>query len=395
MAVAVLRQVRGVPAARLRQPAVSHSYPAAIRRVPKPGQRRATPITVAAAAAGVVCTSAAASPSPSSSSQPSSLERFADFATMLFPVWALISGCTAFFHPAALNWITTQQFEWGVGVLMLAMGLSLTKEDFRKCASNPTPILLGFLCQYTILPFLAVVISRLMNLPPAFATGLILLGCCPGGQASNVATFVAHGDVALSVLMTAASTVAATVMTPTLTSLLAGAYIPVDGMALFMSTVQLVLLPTVLGLLLNEWFKKQVDVIRPLMPLLALALTVVLCAVPVAQVADVLRASGLSACVPVILLHSCGYMLGYMLPRTLGFNEKTARTVSIETGMQSAAMGYALSTKHFADVLVAVPSSVSIVFMVWIGAALAVVWRMMPIKDSIPSAGQGAAQKPA
>lgn len=300
---------------------------------------------------------------------------------MLFPVWALISGCTAFFQPASLNWMTTQQFEWGVGLLMLAMGLSLTKEDFKKCAANPVPILLGFVCQYSVLPLLAVAISKLMHLPAAFATGLILLGCCPGGQASNVATFVAHGDVALSVLMTAASTVAATVMTPTLTSLLAGAYIPVDGWALFKSTVQLVLLPTVLGLLANEYFKKQVDVVRPAMPLVALALTVILCAVPVAQVADVLRASGLAACGPVLLLHFFGYLLGYLLPRLLGFNEKTSRTVSIETGMQSAAMGYALSTKHFADILVAVPSSVSILVMVWIGAALAVVWRMMPIKD--------------
>ncbi|EFN55282.1 hypothetical protein CHLNCDRAFT_134211 [Chlorella variabilis] len=261
------------------------------------------------------------------------------------------------------------------------MGLSLTKEDFQKCAANPVPILLGFICQYSILPLLAVLISRVMNLPAAFATGLILLGCCPGGQASNVATYVANGDVALSVLMTAASTVAASVMTPTLTSLLAGAYIPVDALALFKSTVQLVLLPTVLGLLANEFFKKQVDVVRPLMPLLALALTVILCAVPVAQVADVLRASGLAACTPVILLHSFGYLLGYLLPRLLGFNEKTSRTVSLETGLQSAALGYTLSTKHFADVLVAVPSSVSIVFMVWLGAALAVVWRLIPLKD--------------
>jgi hypothetical protein len=156
-------------------------------------RQRRTP--VAAAAGGA----AAVPPAP----QKSKLEQIADVATMLFPVWALISGCTAFFRPASLNWMTTQQFEWGVGLLMLAMGLSLTKEDFRKCAANPVPILLGFVCQYSVLPLLAVAISKLMHLPAAFATGLILLGCCPGGQASNVATFVAHGDVALSVLMTA------------------------------------------------------------------------------------------------------------------------------------------------------------------------------------------------
>ena len=216
---------------------------------------------------------------------------------------------------------------------MLAMGLSLSTDDFRRCAANPVPILLGFFCQYSILPLLAYTISRVGNLTPAFATGLILLGACPGGQASNVATFVARGDVALSVLMTTASTIAAAVMTPLLATLLAGQFIPVDAWGLAESTARLVLLPTVLGVALNELFPKAVAKIRPVMPLLALALTVVLCAVPVAQVAEVLRASGMAAVGPVVLLHGCGYLLGYVLPRVLGFNERTSRTVSIETGM--------------------------------------------------------------
>lgn len=231
------------------------------------------------------------------------------------------------------------------------------------------------------MPMLAVVISKLLSLQPEFATGLIILGCCPGGQASNVATYVARGNVALSVLMTTASTIAAAVMTPLLASLLAGQFIPVDFWALAESTAKLVLLPTVLGVALNELFPKQVDVIREAMPLLALFLTVVLCAVPVAQVQTVLQARGVGMIVPVMALHAFGYLLGYTMPRVLGFKESTARTVSIETGMQSAAMAYALSTKHFADILVAVPASVSIVVMVWMGAALAAVWRTMPVNE--------------
>jgi BASS family bile acid:Na+ symporter len=237
---------------------------------------------------------------------------------------ALISGGLAFFHPPSLSWVTARQFEQGVGLLMLAMGLSLSTEDFRKCAANPVPILLGFVCQYSVLPALAFVIARALHLSPALSTGLILLGCCPGGQASNVATYVvrscmlvpgvalsvrsaaarritlpdpptappasqARGDVALSVLMTAFSTVAAVVMTPALTSALAGQFIPVDFWALAGSTVRLVLLPTLAGVALNELLPRPVAAVRPAMPLLALALTVVLCAVPVAQVADVLR----------------------------------------------------------------------------------------------------------
>ena len=300
---------------------------------------------------------------------------------MLFPVWALISAAIAFFNPPSLNWMTNTQFEQGVGLLMLSMGLSLSMEDFKKCASNPIPILLGFVCQYSVLPLLAFFISKVGNLSPAFATGLIVLGACPGGQASNVATFVARGDVALSVLMTTASTVAAAVMTPLLAGLLAGQFIPVDAWGLAESTARLVLLPTILGVGINELFPKAVAKIRPVMPLLALFLTVVLCAVPVAQVADVLRSSGMAAVGPVVLLHGFGYFLGYLLPRLLKFNERTARTVSIETGMQSAALAFTLSVRHFSDIMVAVPASVSIVVMVWMGAALAAVWRTMPPKD--------------
>lgn len=298
---------------------------------------------------------------------------------MLFPVWALISGALAFYHPSTLNWITGPKFEQGVQLLMLAMGLSLSSEDFRKCAANPVPILMGFVCQFSIMPLLGLLISRVLNLNPAFSVGLILLGCCPGGQASNVATYVANGDVALSVLMTTASTLAASVMTPTLTSALAGAFIPVNAWDLARSTVSLVLIPTLAGVVLNELFHKQIDRIRPTLPLLALALTVVLCAVPVATVVDVLKSHGLAACLPVTLLHGFGYLFGYLMPRFFGFQERVARTVSIETGMQSAAMGFALSRAHFSDVLVAVPSAVSIVFMVWMGAALAVAWRMVPV----------------
>eukprot|EP00890_Picochlorum_soloecismus_P004979 jgi/Picsp_1/5482/NSC_02841-R1_bile acid na+ symporter family protein len=304
--------------------------------------------------------------------QMTALEKIADIGMLMFPIWALISASTAFFFPSTLNWMTTTQFEQGVGLLMLSMGLSMTVEDVKKCASAPIPIFLGFICQYSILPLLALSISHLLHLKPAFATGLIVLGCCPGGQASNVATFIANGDVALSVLMTTVSTIAASFMTPLLATLLAGQFIPVNAWALAESTMRLVLLPTCIGIAARELFPSVVEKIRPGMPLVALVLTVILCAVPVAQT------NGLSMLGPVVALHGFGYLLGYMLPKVLGFPERTARTVSIETGMQSAAMGYALTTKHFSDILVAVPSAVSVCVMVWIGAALAAAWRMSP-----------------
>lgn len=147
----------------------------------------------------------------------------------------------------------------------------------------------GFAVQYSVMPTLGYLVSRVLGLSPAFSVGLILLGSCPGGQASNLATYVANGDVALSVLMTAASTLCATFMTPLLCSVLAGQLVPVNAWSLAKSTIQLVFLPTVLGVIINEIAPKPVDVIRPIMPMLSLAITIFLCAVPVAQVAPILR----------------------------------------------------------------------------------------------------------
>ena len=186
----------------------------------------------------------------------------------------------------------------------------------------------------------------------------------------------------MSVLMTTVSTMGAAVMTPLLSTALAGRYVPIDGVGLALSTVQLVLIPTILGLMLNEYARKQVDVIRPIMPFVALFLTVVLCAVPVAQVQPLLAVSGAAVILPVVMLHGFGYLLGYLLPKVaFRMDERTSRTVSIETGMQSAALAYGLSVKHFAsDAMVAVPASVSIVIMVWMGAALAAFWRMRGVE---------------
>jgi len=238
----------------------------------------------------------------------------------------------------------------------------------------------GYLAQYIVKPLLGALIARTLNLSPPLAVGLILVSCCPGGQASNVATYIANGDVALSVLMTTASTLGAIVMTPLLTKVLAGTLVPVDAAGLALSTFQVVLVPTLLGVLANECFPKVVKKLRAFLPLVGVALTTLLCASPCAQVSGILKQQGLDLCLPVALLHAAAFSLGYFLSKALGFSEKTARTVSIETGMQSAALGFLLAQAHFSDPLVAVPSAVSVVFMALGGSGLAVFWRGRPAK---------------
>jgi bile acid:Na+ symporter, BASS family len=161
----------------------------------------------------------------------------------------------------------------------------------------------------------------------------------------------------------------------------AGTLVPVDAMALAKDVFNVVLVPTVAGVALNELCNPIVRKIKPLLPLIGVLITTMLCASPVGQVSAVLRSNGLQLCIPVALLHAFAFVLGYVVCKLLKFNEKTARTVSIETGMQSAALGFLLAQQHFADPLVAVPSAVSVVFMAMGGSGLAVFWRGRPVKD--------------
>nr|XP_010914978.1 probable sodium/metabolite cotransporter BASS2, chloroplastic isoform X3 [Elaeis guineensis] len=222
-----------------------------------------------------------------------------------------------------------------------------------------------------------------LKLSAPLATGLILVSCCPGGQASNVATYISKGNVALSVLMTTCSTIGAIVMTPLLTKLLAGQLVPVDAAGLAISTFQVVLVPTIVGVLSHEYFPKFTERIITLTPLIGVILTTLLCASPIGQVSEVLKAQGAQLIIPVALLHAAAFALGYWFARLSSFGESTSRTISIECGMQSSALGFLLAQKHFTNPLVAVPSAVSVVCMALGGSALAVFWRnrSIPLDD--------------
>nr|CAD1823915.1 unnamed protein product [Ananas comosus var. bracteatus] len=313
----------------------------------------------------------------------SQYEKIVELLTTLFPVWVILGTIIGIYKPSAVTWLETDLFTVGLGFLMLSMGLTLTFEDFRRCMRNPWTVGVGFLAQYMIKPMLGFVIAMSLKLSAPLATGLILVSCCPGGQASNVATYISKGNVALSVLMTTCSTIGAIVMTPLLTKLLAGQLVPVDAAGLAISTFQVVLVPTIVGglniLIVARIFPKFTERIITLTPLIGVILTTLLCASPIGQVSEVLKAQGAQLIVPVALLHAAAFALGYWLSRFSSFGESTSRTISIECGMQSSALGFLLAQKHFTNPLVAVPSAVSVVCMALGGSALAVFWRNRPI----------------
>lgn len=305
-------------------------------------------------------------------------ERVIETLTTLFPVWVILGTIIGIYKPAAVTWLETDLFTLGLGFLMLSMGLTLTFDDFKRCLRNPWTVGVGFLAQYLIKPMLGFVIAMTLKLSAPLATGLILVSCCPGGQASNVATYISKGNVALSVLMTTCSTIGAIVMTPLLTKLLAGQIVPVDATGLAISTFQVVLVPTIVGVLANEFFPKFTSKIVTLTPLIGVILTTLLCASPIGQVSDVLKAQGAQLILPVAALHVAAFAIGYWVSK-ISFGESTSRTISIECGMQSSALGFLLAQKHFTNPLVAVPSAVSVVCMALGGSGLAVFWRNRPI----------------
>lgn len=300
----------------------------------------------------------------------------------LFPLWVLTGSGLALFFPAWFTWFDSTMIVWGLALIMLGMGITLGFDDFRRVARLPRAVVIGVLAQFLIMPFLGWGIALGMALEPALAVGLILLACCPGGTASNVVSYIARADVALSVLMTMCSTFAAVVMTPLLTKWLAGAYVEVDAWRLLLGTLQVVVVPVMVGVLLNRYTPRVVRFVNPVAPLVAVILIMLICASIIGSNAQTVRDSALVLFTAVALLHIGGFALGYLLARLLKLPELASRTVSIEVGMQNSGLGAVLARTTFPDLVLApVPSAISASFHSIIGSALAAWWRLHPPRD--------------
>ena len=211
--------------------------------------------------------------------------------------------------------------------------------------------------------------------------GMVLIGSINGGQASNLCTYIAKGDVALSVLMTTCTTIGAIFMTPLLCKLLLGAIVPVDAVGVAISTIQVVLVPIILGMGLNYKFPKSVKEVEPFAPVVGVVSTCVLVGSAVAQCSAPIKAAGASLQLACAALHILGGLVAYFACKPLGYNEQTARTFAIETSMKSSAFGFLLACLHFESFLVRVPAAVSVVWMALTGSILAVAFRAMPVKE--------------
>jgi len=293
-----------------------------------------------------------------------------------FPAWVLTAALLALWQPSLFTWFSGPWIVWGLAVVMLGMGITLDVRDFASVLRMPRTVALGFAAQYTIMPLLGWSVAKMLALPPPFAVGLILVACCPGGTASNVVTYLARANVALSVVMTMCSTLAAVIMTPLLTGWLAGAYVPVDALGIFITTAQVVLAPLLLGLLLHHKAPRLTEFMLPVGPIISVLLISLIVASIIGQNANAIFNHGPQLLLAVTLLHSGGFVLGYALARVMGCDLATARTVSIEVGMQNSGLGAVLAKTRFAaEPLTAVPSALSSVCHSLLGSLLAAWWR--------------------
>jgi len=258
---------------------------------------------------------------------------------------------------------------------MLGMGITLQWEDFARVAKIPGRVLLGVVLQYTVMPFLGFTLGYLFSLPKEYAVGLCLVSCCPGGTASNVICYIANLDVALSVTMTTVSTLLAVIMTPTLTSVLVGNRLYVDTFGLFLSTVQVIIIPVVLGLGLRRWLPDLTKKILPVMPVIAVLMIVMIVASIIGAGRESIISGGITLFASVFSLHLFGFLFGYLLARLFKSNDIVAKTISIEVGMQNSGLGVVLARQNFSSPLVAIPSAISSLFHSLIASALAGWWR--------------------
>lgn len=312
-----------------------------------------------------------------------------------FAALTVIGVALAWFQPEWFTWLTDGSIRFAgqpllslaLGAIMLAMGLTLTFADYRALAAMPRALVAGLALQFTVMPLAGFAIARSLALEPGLAVGLILVACCPGGTASNIVAFLARGNVALSVAMTMASTLAAVVLTPLLTGWLAGAYVEIDRLNLLANMVSIVLLPVVLGTLLNTLFPRAAGRVNAVLPLVAIVLVILIVGGIVGGAKAEIAAHAGVLLAATFLLHATGFALGYGLARVLGLAEVEARTISIEVGMQNSGLGSGLAktpafAAQFADVaqaaLAPVPAAISAVWHVVIGSLLAGWWRRRP-----------------
>ncbi|MCM3571100.1 bile acid:sodium symporter family protein [Neobacillus mesonae] len=308
------------------------------------------------------------------------LERVSQFAGSTFAIWVLLFAFLSFFAPSGFTWIAPH-INLLLGIVMFGMGLTLSTSDFKEVLKRPKDVAIGVVGQFLIMPGIAFLLAKGLHLPAEIAVGVILVGCCPGGTSSNVMTFLAKGDVPLSVTITSCTTILAPIVTPALILLLASQWIPVDPSSLFVSILQIVIVPIVLGVVIKRLFNKQAEASVKVLPLVSIIAIVAIVTAVVSVNQQNIAKTGLLIFAVVILHNILGYLIGYFFGKLFKMDLSKKKAVAIEVGMQNSGLGAALAAANFSP-LSAVPSAI---FSVWhniSGPILATIFNRMKDKKA-------------
>ena len=311
------------------------------------------------------------------------MKKICDFISRWMGVLVLLTAVFALLFPEALSALKPTMINPLLGVVMFGMGLTLKLEDFKVVFSRPKDVIIGCLAQFIVMPLLAWLLARGFSLSDELALGVVLVGCCPGGTASNVITYLAKGDLALSVGMTGVSTLLAPLLTPFLTWLLVGQHVDVDMVSMFLSILWVVILPIVAGLLFRSLLPKFTESAVAYLPALSSLAIAFIVAIIVSANSAKLMVGGWLIILVVMLHNLCGLLLGYGIARVLGLELKKRVAVSIEVGMQNSGLASSLATLHFAAYPMAtIPGAL---FSVWHNISGAV---MAKVYSAIQRRGQ-------
>jgi len=310
------------------------------------------------------------------------MKKLCHYISEYMGILVLATALLSFAFPQLLQQVRPTVINYLLGVVMFGMGLTLNLQDFKIVFSRPKDVIIGCLTQFTVMPLLAWGLSRLFSLDEALALGVILVGCCPGGTASNVITYLAKGDLALSVGMTGVSTLLAPFLTPLLTWALAGKSVNVDVVGMLLSILWVVILPIAIGLIVKWIWPKFTEKATDYLPAFSSIAIALIVAIIISANADKLLAGGLLIIVVVMLHNICGLGLGYLIGCLLGMSVSKKRAISIEVGMQNSGLASSLATIHFAAYpLATIPGAI---FSVWhnlSGAAVAYLYRRFHQSD--------------
>lgn len=292
--------------------------------------------------------------------------------TKLFPILTIIVAAAGALRPD--SFVTSQFIIIPLlASIMFMMGLTLTRDDAQRIALDPRPVAVGVALQFLLMPILALTLAKLLQLSTPLTVGMVLVGSCAGGTASNVICFLARGDVALSVSMTFVSTLIGVVATPLLSQFYLAEQVAVDELAMIESLLQIVFVPVISGFCFRAVLPRISAALQPALPLFSVICILLIIGIVVALNAPQLRGIGPLIVLAVILHNALGIAGGFTLSRLFGFDLKQSQTIAIEVGMQNSGLAAALSLQFF-SATAALPAAL---FSIWhniSGALLAGHW---------------------